>query len=102
MTKDEPTIEIGVHWAGEPPKGVPSKVTLTKKHFDGIRKIAAQLHKTCENCAYFWLMDTADESGDLLGRDPVCDDGHNDIVGEFGFVAGVKCSSWKQREGKPE
>jgi uncharacterized Zn finger protein len=41
----EPTVEISIHWAGKPPEGVPSKVTLTKKHFDALPHIIEKLKK---------------------------------------------------------
>jgi hypothetical protein len=48
---NEPTIEISVQWAGKPPEGVPSKVVLTKKHFEAlpglIEKPKKSEHSVC-------------------------------------------------------
>ena len=54
--------------------------------------------RSCGNCANFWTSDVVDEGGDLLGSDPVCDAGHQEIAGLFGFSSGLECSDWKSIE----
>lgn len=49
----------------------------------------------CLRCVNYWLMLIPDENGELLGKDPMCDAGHDDIVaGDPALVE--NCSDFKE------
>lgn len=53
--------------------------------------------RSCERCQSFYWMQIPDEDGELLGEDPACDEGHQDIAGLFGHDPTVDCSDFKPR-----